>query len=83
MVAVMLKEREKYYLKADLIFSVDNSPIGITVDKLAKIPWIVSVFEILAKKGETYMLRATYNLKDGPWRENIVFIDIYLVTSLL
>jgi shikimate kinase len=36
-ISSMLKEREKYYLKADLIFSVDNSPIGITVDKLAKI----------------------------------------------
>ena len=36
-ISSMLKEREKYYLKADLIFNVDNSPIGITVDKLAKI----------------------------------------------
>lgn len=33
----MLSEREKYYKKADLVFDVDNSPIGITVDKLAKI----------------------------------------------
>lgn len=35
-ISSMLKEREKYYLKADLIFNVDNSPIGLTVDKLAK-----------------------------------------------
>ena len=33
----MLGEREQYYNKADLVFDVDNSPIGITVDKLAKI----------------------------------------------
>lgn len=33
----MIDEREKYYNKANLIFDVDNSPIGITVDKLAKI----------------------------------------------
>jgi shikimate kinase len=33
----MLDEREQYYKKADLVFDVDNSPIGITVDKLAKI----------------------------------------------
>ena len=33
----MLGEREKYYSKADLVFDVDNSPIGLTVDKLAKI----------------------------------------------
>jgi shikimate kinase len=33
----MLGEREQYYKKADLIFDVDNSPIGITVDRLAKI----------------------------------------------
>lgn len=32
----MLKDREKYYSKADLVFDVDNSPIGKTVDKLAK-----------------------------------------------
>ncbi|PID60704.1 MAG: shikimate kinase [Ignavibacteriae bacterium] len=32
----MLNEREKYYTKADLTFDVDNSPIGITVDRLAK-----------------------------------------------
>jgi shikimate kinase len=35
-ISTMLKEREKYYLKADIIFQVDNSPIGLTVDKLAK-----------------------------------------------
>jgi len=33
----MISEREKYYNKADLVFDVDNSPIGLTVDKLAKI----------------------------------------------
>ncbi len=33
----MIGEREKYYNKADLVFDVDNSPIGLTVDKLAKI----------------------------------------------
>jgi len=33
----MLVEREKYYSRADLVFNVDNSPIGLTVDKLAKI----------------------------------------------
>ncbi len=33
----MLGEREQYYKKADLVFDVDNSPIGITVDRLAKI----------------------------------------------
>lgn len=33
----MLAEREKYYSKADMVFDVDNSPIGITVDRLAKI----------------------------------------------
>jgi shikimate kinase len=33
----MLDEREQYYKKADLVFNVDNSPIGTTVDKLAKI----------------------------------------------
>lgn len=33
----MLDEREKYYNKANLVFDVDNSPIGITVDRLAKI----------------------------------------------
>ena len=33
----MLGEREPYYYKADLVFDVDNSPIGITVDRLAKI----------------------------------------------
>ncbi len=35
-ISLMLHEREKYYLKADLIFNVDNSPIGLTVDRLAK-----------------------------------------------
>jgi shikimate kinase len=35
-ISSMLKEREKYYLKADIVFNVDNSPIGLTVDKLAK-----------------------------------------------
>ena len=33
----MLSEREQYYSKADIVFNVDNSPIGLTVDKLAKI----------------------------------------------
>ena len=33
----MMTERDKYYNKADLVFQVDNSPIGKTVDKLAKI----------------------------------------------
>jgi hypothetical protein len=33
----MLNEREKYYNKADLVFDVDNSPIGISVDRLAKL----------------------------------------------
>jgi shikimate kinase len=33
----MLAEREKYYCKANMVFDVDNSPIGITVDRLAKI----------------------------------------------
>jgi shikimate kinase len=33
----MISEREKYYNKADLVFDVDNSPIGLTVDKLEKI----------------------------------------------
>lgn len=33
----MLDEREVYYNKANLVFDVDNSPIGITVDRLAKI----------------------------------------------
>ena len=33
----MLGEREHYYKKADLFFDVDNSPIGVTVDRLAKI----------------------------------------------
>ncbi len=32
----MLNEREKYYNLANIIFDVDNSPIGKTVDKLAK-----------------------------------------------
>lgn len=32
----MLNEREHYYNKADIIFDVDNSPIGRTVDRLAK-----------------------------------------------
>ena len=36
-IKTMLGEREKYYKKADLVFDVDNSPIGITVDRLAKI----------------------------------------------
>lgn len=36
-ISSMLSEREKYYKKADIFFEVDNSPIGITVDKLAKI----------------------------------------------
>lgn len=32
----MLTEREKYYNKADMIFQIDNTPIGKSVDKLAK-----------------------------------------------
>ena len=36
-ITTMLEEREQYYSKADLVFDVDNSPIGITVDRLAKI----------------------------------------------
>lgn len=36
-ISSMLKERECYYNQADLKFDVDNSPIGITVDRLAKI----------------------------------------------
>lgn len=32
----MLEERNKYYNKADIFFNVDDSPIGITVDRLAK-----------------------------------------------
>lgn len=36
-ISSMISEREKYYSKADLVFDVDNSPIGVTVDKLAKI----------------------------------------------
>ncbi len=35
-IKTMLAEREPYYYKADLVFDVDNSPIGLTVDKLAK-----------------------------------------------
>ncbi len=33
----MLLEREPYYYKANLVFDVDNSPIGQTVDKFAKV----------------------------------------------
>ncbi|MCB0743013.1 MAG: shikimate kinase [Ignavibacteriae bacterium] len=33
----MLRDREPYYSQADLIFDVDNSPIGKTVDRFAKI----------------------------------------------
>ncbi|MFZ1290969.1 MAG: shikimate kinase [Melioribacteraceae bacterium] len=33
----MLNEREPYYQQADLIFDVDNSPIGKTVDRFVKI----------------------------------------------
>lgn len=33
----MLNERKKYYNSADLVFNVDNSPIGKTVDRLARI----------------------------------------------
>jgi len=36
-ISSMLNEREKYYNKADLVFDVDNSPIGISVDRLAKL----------------------------------------------
>jgi len=36
-IELMISERERYYNKADLVFDVDNSPIGLTVDKLAKI----------------------------------------------
>ncbi len=31
-----LKEREKYYLQADIILDTDQERVGITVDKLAK-----------------------------------------------
>lgn len=41
----MLEERNKYYNKADFIFNVDDSPIGITVDRLAK-----SIKKILYEK---------------------------------
>jgi shikimate kinase len=41
----MLEERNKYYNKADLYFNVDDSPIGITVDRLAK-----SIKKILYEK---------------------------------
>ncbi|MBK7104229.1 MAG: shikimate kinase [Ignavibacteriae bacterium] len=33
----MLSEREPYYQQANLIFDVDNSPIGQTVDRFVKI----------------------------------------------
>ena len=33
----MLGEREKYYNLANIIFDVDNSPVGETIDNLAKI----------------------------------------------
>ncbi len=33
----MLKEREPYYYQADMVFDVDNSPIGKTVDRFTKI----------------------------------------------
>lgn len=36
-ISSMLNEREKYYNQADLVFDVDNSPIGLTVDRLAKL----------------------------------------------
>ena len=36
-IKTMLDAREVYYKKADLIFEVDNSPIGLTVDRLAKV----------------------------------------------
>ena len=32
----MLEKRNKYYNKADIFFDVDDSPIGFTVDRLAK-----------------------------------------------
>jgi len=33
----LLSKREKYYNKADIILDTDNRPVGITVDKLAKL----------------------------------------------
>ncbi len=33
----LLEKREKYYNKADIILDTDNRPVGITVDKLAKL----------------------------------------------
>jgi shikimate kinase len=33
----MLKEREPYYYQADMVFDVDNSPIGQTVDRFTKL----------------------------------------------
>jgi len=33
----MLKEREPYYYQADMIFDVDNSPIGKTVDRFTRL----------------------------------------------
>jgi shikimate kinase len=33
----MLNEREPYYYQADMVFDVDNSPIGQTVDRFTKI----------------------------------------------
>ncbi len=41
----MLEERNKYYNKANLSFTVDDSPIGVTVDRLAK-----SIKKILHEK---------------------------------
>ena len=32
----MLSKRKSFYEKADLIFDTDDSPIGVTVDKIAK-----------------------------------------------
>ncbi len=43
----MLQERNKYYNKANLSFDVDDSPIGITVDRLAK-----SIKKILYEKNK-------------------------------
>jgi hypothetical protein len=33
----LLDERIKYYEQADIIIDTDNIPIGITVDKIAKL----------------------------------------------
>lgn len=49
----MLDEREPYYKRADLIFNVDNSPIGMTVDRLAKITNRIIIEENRNKRSGT------------------------------